>query len=216
MLVTATTSGLNGNEKYNWYISEDKVTWRKSNLSNTNRLSLPYEGNVRYIYAEVADESSRSKSMKISTIIKADAFMTKTNNTYGVELTNTLWGNDNQYLTVSYQWMADGVVKTTDKTYTPSAEDADKKITCHVVLSSGDYTILDKTVYMNMVVFLKPDGGNDSNDGMTPETPVKTWQQAYSLLNDGASWDENKIVLMGTSNRATYTLPITVTRALPL
>lgn len=206
VLVTAKTSGMSGSENYNWYISEDKVTWTKSNLSNTNRLSLPYEGNVRYVYAEVADASSRSKSMKISTIINAEAFMTKTNNTYGVELTNTLWGNDNQYLTISYKWMADGVVKTTGKTYTPSAEDADKKITCHVVLSSGDYTILDKTVYMNMVVFLRPDGGNDSNDGMTPTTPVKTWQQAYSLLNDSASWDENKIVLMGTSTyEDTYT-----------
>ena len=206
VVVTATTPGLNGNEKYNWYISTDNKEWEKSNQSTTKILNLPYEGNVRYVYAEVADASSRSNSVEISTIINAEAFMTKTNNTYGVELTNTLWGNDNQYLTISYQWMADGVVKTTDKTYTPSAEDADKKITCHVVLSSGDYTILDKTVYMNMVVFLKPDGGNDSNDGMTPDTPVKTWQQAYSLLNDGASWDENKIVLMGRSTRDdTYT-----------
>ena len=206
VVVTAATPGLNGNEKYNWYISTDNKEWEKSNQSTTKILNLPYEGNVRYVYAEVADASSRSNSVEISTIINAEAFMTKTSNTYGVELTNTLWGNDNQYLTISYQWMADGVVKTTDKTYTPSAEDADKKITCHVVLSSGDYTILDKTVYMNMVVFLKPDGGNDSNDGMTPETPVKTWQQAYSLLNDGASWDENKIVLMGRSTRDdTYT-----------
>ena len=206
VVVTAATPGLNGNEKYNWYISTDNKEWEKSNQSTTKILNLPYEGNVRYVYAEVADASSRSNSVEISTIINAEAFMTKTSNTYGVELTNTLWGNDNQYLTISYQWMADGVVKTTDKTYTPSAEDADKKITCHVVLSSGDYTILDKTVYMNMVVFLKPDGGNDSNDGMTPDTPVKTWQQAYSLLNDGASWDENKIVLMGTSTRDdTYT-----------
>ncbi len=207
VLVTAKTSGMSGSENYNWYISEDKVTWTKSNLSNTNRLSLPYEGNVRYIYAEVADESSRSKSMKISTIIKADAFMTKTNGTYTVNVTNSLWDEDTQfqYLAVNYQWMVNNSVVSgaTGNTYTTSG--ANDKVSCHVTLSSGQYTILDRTLYSGTVVFLNPDGGrggSDDNDGLTPGTPVKTWQHAYSKLTDGASWDENTIVLMGLSNEA--------------
>lgn len=200
VLVTAKTSGMSGSENYNWYISEDKVTWTKSNLSNTNRLSLPYEGNVRYIYAEVADESSRSKSMKISTIIKADAFMTKTNGTYTVNLTNSLWDDDTQYLAVNYQWMVNGsVVSTTGSTYTPSA--ANEKVSCHVTLSSGGYTILDRTLYSGTVVFLDPEHGDNNNSGMDEQHPVKTWQNAYSKLTDGASWDENTIVLMSTSNK---------------
>ena len=205
VLITAKTYGMDGNEHYNWYISEDNVNWTKSNKSNTKILTLPYEGNVRYVYAEVADESSRSKSTKISTIIKADAFMTKTGGTYKVNLTNSLWNEDTQYLTVSYQWMADGVATATTKTYTPSGTDANKKITCHVVLSSGTYTIFDKTLFSGTVVFLNPDGGrggSDDNDGLTPGTPVKTWQHAYSLLNAEGSWDENTIVLMGLSNAA--------------
>ena len=199
--ITAKTSGMNGSEQYNWYISEDKVTWKKSNLSTTKILSLPYEGNVRYVYAEVSDGSSRSKSAQISTIINANAFLTKTNNTYGVNLTNSLW-NDNQYLTVSYQWMLNGsnVAGATNATYTPSSANA--KVACHVTLGIGQYTILDRILYSGTVVFLKPDGGNDANDGMTPDTPVKTWQHAYSLLEKDASWDENTIVLMGLSNAA--------------
>ena len=202
VLITASTSGLGGNEKYNWYISEDNKTWQKSNLSNTKTLSLPYEGNVRYVYAEVADASSRSASVEISTVIKANAYLEKTSNAYSVKITNSRWNDDNQYLTASYQWMADGEVKATTKTYTPSDDDANKKITCHVTLSNGNYNILDKTLYMATVVFLKPDGGDNNNDGKTPQTPVKTWQKAYSLLNDNVSWDENTIVLIGLSNEA--------------
>lgn len=201
VLVTASTTGLSGSEKYNWYISEDNITWKKSNLSTTKTLTLPYEGNVRYVYAEVSDASSRSSSVKISTVINANAFMTKTNNTYKVNLTNSIWNDDNQYLTVSYQWMVNGsAVSATGNSYTASAANA--KVSCHVKLSSGEYTIFDKTLYSGTVVFLKPDGGNDNNSGLDDQHPVKTWQHAYSLLNDDASWDENTIVLMGLSNAA--------------
>lgn len=199
VLVTASTTGLSGSEKYNWYVSEDNITWKKSNLSTTKTLTLPYEGNVRYVYAEVSDASSRSSSVKISTVINANAFMTKTNNTYKVNLTNSIWNDDNQYLTVSYQWMVNGsAVSATGNSYTTSAANA--KVSCHVKLSSGEYTIFDKTLYSGTVVFLKPDGGNDSNSGLDDQHPVKTWQHAYSLLNDDASWDENTIVLIGKSD----------------
>ena len=202
VLVTASTTGLSGSEKYNWYISEDNITWKKSNLSTTKTLTLPYEGNVRYVYAEVFDASSRSSSVKISTVINANAFMTKTNNTYKVNLTNSIWNDDNSYLTVSYQWKEnDSVIPgATSDIYTPSG--ANEKVACHVTLSSGQYTIFDKTLYSGTVVFLKPDGGNDNNSGLDDQHPVKTWQHAYSLLNDDASWDENTIVLMGLSNEA--------------
>lgn len=41
--------------------------------------------------------------------------------------------------------------------------------------------------------------GNDNNDGKTPFTPVRTWDAAYALLDESASWDENIIVLIGKS-----------------
>lgn len=202
IVVTASTWGMTGNENYNWYISEDNVTWKKSNLSTTKILNLPYEGNVKYVYAEVADGSSRSSSVKISTIIKANAFLTNTNGTYGVNLTNSLWNDDNQYLEVSYQWKEnDSVIPgATSDIYTPSG--ANEKVACHVILRSGEYTILDKTLFSATVVFIKPEGGDDNNSGLDDQHPVKTWQKAYSLLNVEGSWDENTIVLMGLSNAA--------------
>ena len=202
VLISATLQGASSNASYNWYVSDDNKTWKKSTLSNTKTFTLPYEGRVKYVYAETADKTARSASVEISTIIKANAYLENTSGTYGVKVTNSRW-EDNKYLTVSYQWMADGadVPEANESTYTPSGAYAGKKVSCHVTLSNGDYSILDKTLYMATVVFLKPEGGNDNNSGMDDQHPVKTWQKAYSLLNVKASWDENKIVLIGKSNR---------------
>lgn len=49
--------------------------------------------------------------------------------------------------------------------------------------------------------------GNDANDGRTPQTPVKTWKKAYSLLK-GTSWDQNIIVIVNkgaSASRMTIT-----------
>ncbi len=44
--------------------------------------------------------------------------------------------------------------------------------------------------------------GDDINDGKTPQTPVKTWPRAYQLLTEGATWDQNYIILIGNSSAA--------------
>lgn len=51
------------------------------------------------------------------------------------------------------------------------------------------------------VVYLDPAGsGDDSRDGLTPATAVKSWHKAYSLLTPDVTWDDNIIVLMSESN----------------
>lgn len=72
-------------------------------------------------------------------------------------------------------------------------------------------------VYTKSVVYLCPAGatgttaegktisynaGNDSNDGQSPETAVRTWKGAYSKLEKQGSWDDNTIVLMGKSDQS--------------
>ena len=203
VIITASTIGLSGSESYNWYISEDNITWKKSNLSSNNTLSLPYEGGTKYVYAELVGGTGRSNSVKISTVIKANATITKTNNTtYAVNLTNSLWDDDNTHLDVSYEWMVNGnpVTGATNMTFTPSGSG---KVSCHIKVKAKEssYTILDRTLYMATVVFLDPERGNNGNTGMDDLHPVKTWQKAYSLLNDKATWDENTIVLMSKSNK---------------
>jgi len=69
---------------------------------------------------------------------------------------------------------------------------------------------LSKLPANTMVVYLNPSGvasvnggeaGNDSNDGLSPATAVKSWHKAYYLLLDGVTWDDNVIVLMSNSTQ---------------
>lgn len=52
----------------------------------------------------------------------------------------------------------------------------------------------------NVVYINYTGGGNDLNDGLSPNTPVATWAKAYSLLDD-TGWDKNVIVIVkGSGN----------------
>ena len=90
------------------------------------------------------------------------------------------------------------VTGATNNTFTPSGSG---KVSCHIKVKAkeSNYTILDRVLYSSTVVFVKPEGGNDNNSGLDDQHPVKTWQKAYSLLNEKATWDENTIVLIGRS-----------------
>lgn len=63
----------------------------------------------------------------------------------------------------------------------------------------ANYTLPEGTIRTQTGV------GNDNNDGKTPYTPVRTWEAAYALLDETASWDENIIVLIGKSSAAVTT-----------
>ena len=61
------------------------------------------------------------------------------------------------------------------------------------------YSIEDSFIYGDRtVVYVNYSGGNDSNDGFTPETAVRTMQTAYSKLSSNVDRNENIIVIMGT------------------
>ena len=54
------------------------------------------------------------------------------------------------------------------------------------------------------VVYVKYSGGNDNNDGYTPQTPVRTLSTAYEKLDDNVNRNANIIVIMGTYSNTNY------------
>lgn len=219
-IITAETIECNAaKEKYFWYTSSDKKNWTLQNENNAyNDFSILLEDYDQYVYALLEDGSSQSGVAKIDAR-KVDAVM-KTNeetNTLYIEITNNIWEN-NDNLNVTYSWVKNGKEESTAPTFDKSSLAHTDKLSCHVIVTTQDgVELLNKwLVYAKSVVYLCPAGatgttaegntisynaGDDSNDGLTPATAVRTWKGAYSKLTVKGSWDDNIIVLMGMSDK---------------
>lgn len=216
-IITAETiEGNAGNEKYFWYTSTDKKNWTLQNKKNPyNNFSITLEVFDQYVYAELEDGSSQSGVAKIEAI-KVDAVMKHKENTIYIDINNNIWDN-NDNLNITYSWAKNDVEVSTEPTFDKSSLTPTDKLNCHVIVTTKDGVELLNTwlFYTKSVVYLCPAGatgttaegktisynpGNDSNDGQTPETAVRTWKGAYSKLEKQGSWDDNTIVLMGTSD----------------
>ena len=216
-IITAETiEGHAGNEKYFWYTSTDKKNWTLQNKNNPyNNFSISLTDFDQYVYAELEDGSSLSGVAKIEAR-KVDAVMKHKENTIYIDINNNIWDN-NDNLDIKYSWKKnDDVEVSTEPTFDKSSLISTDKLSCNVIVTTKDGVELLNTwlVYTKSVVYLCPDRatattangnkisynqGNDSNDGQTPETAVRTWTGAYSKLEKQGSWDDNTIVLMGTS-----------------
>ena len=216
-IITAeTTEGNAENEKYFWYTSTDKKNWTLQNENNPyNNFSIPLTDFDQYVYAVLEDGSSQSGVAKIEAR-RADAVMKHKENTIYIDINNNIWDN-NENLNVTYSWVKNDVEVSTEPTFDKSSLVSTDKLSCHVIVTTKDgVELLNKwLVYAKSVVYLCPAGatattaegnkisynqGNDSNDGQSPETAVRTWKGAYSKLEKNGSWDDNTIVLMGTSD----------------
>ena len=216
--ITATTPGHDGEELYAWYVSQDRQNWvlQKDNDGNilySHTLTLPYTQYDRYVYAVLQDGSSSSKSIlvgKLSFTVNMDGKTVP--GTYVINVTNSIWQNDNSKFTITYQWKnGDDIIDgATGNSYKPTTTPDNDNISSHVVIKDKEGNILmDKDVYSATVVYLKPTDDtntesedqriNDSSWGYSPEKPMLTWRGAYIKLEAKASWTENVIVLMGTS-----------------
>ena len=223
-VITAETIKGNGaKEKYFWYTSSDKKTWKLQNENAaSNPFTLPRKDYDQYVYAELADGSSRSGIIKIEAVrVEAKLISNSGENTISVSVTNNIW-NNNDYLNITYSWVKNDDEErpvSTTSTYDKSKLDKNDKLKCHVVVKSqGGIVLLDNwLVYVKNVVYLCPAGatatmangntisynqGDDTHDGLTPQTAVKTWKGAYSKLEKQGSWDDNIIVLMGKSDQS--------------
>lgn len=216
-IITAETiEGNAGNEKYFWYTSTDKKNWTLQNENNPyNNFSISLEDFDQYVYAKLEDGSSQSGVAKIEAR-KVDAVMKHKENTIYIDINNNIWDN-NDKLNVTYSWVKNDVEVGTEPTFDKSSLGSTDKLSCHVIVTTKDGVELlnEWLVYTKSVVYLCPAGatatmangntisynqGDDSNDGQTPETAVRTWKGAYSKLEKNGSWDDNTIVLMGTSD----------------
>lgn len=222
-IITAeTVKGNAANETYYWYTSSDKKTWTLANKNDAkNPFTLPYTDYNQYVYAVLNDGSSRSRTYTIAAL-RATATLVKTdvgnNSTLGtIEITNTIWGKNCENLKITYTWVKNDDTANpvgTENSYTKSNSDSDR-LSCHVVVKSYDesLTMIDQWIFFTKaVVYLDPenkrginkteeDRTNDSSWGYSASQPMLTWKGAYTKLSKNATWDENVIVLMGTSTQ---------------
>lgn len=225
-VITAETIKGNGaKEKYFWYTSSDKKTWKLQNENAaSNQFTLPREEYDQYVYAVLEDRSSRSGIIKIEAIrVEATMNNDASSNLLTILVTNNIWEN-NDNLHITYQWVKNDdeqIPVGTEPTYDKSTLGINDKLSCLVTVTTKDENpkvLFNKWLYFaKSVVYLCPasatgtaangnttkyyQGGNDSNDGHTPETAVKTWKGAYSKLAKEGTWDDNIIVLMGMSDK---------------
>ena len=220
-VITATTTGHDGTELYYWYISQDRKNWTQvTNTDGTpllsHTLTLSYKEYNQYVYAVLEDQSSQSKYITIDKMTFNSIFGID-GDTYTVYVSNNIWDNNDRF-TITYQWTKNDLpVGTNSPQYTPTVFSANDKIKCLVTVMDmkGD-TIYSRLIYKATVVYLCPagtiasngttyeigqDNTTDADWGYSPDKPMLTWQGAYGKLEKDASWTENVIVLMGTSNR---------------
>ena len=219
-IITAeTTEGNAENEKYFWYTSTDKKNWTLQNKKNPyNNFSISLTDFDQYVYAILEDGSSQSGVAKIDAR-RVDAVMKthEDSKTLYIDITNNIWEN-NDNLNITYSWAKNDVEVSTASTFDKTSLASTDKLSCHVIVTTKDgVELLDKWLfYVKSVVYLCPAGatatmangntisynqGDDTHDGLTPQTAVKTWKGAYSKLEKQGSWDDNTIVLMGMSDK---------------
>ena len=224
VLTVVNEDGTTNSEKYDWFVSQDNRKWEKANTDNVacNPFYLPRQTYNQYVYAVSSQSSLRTNTIEVKAIGITAQLDDKTKpGTYIVNVTNDTeekLSNDDLGLTITYEWH-NGIDPVTGSTthpneYTPTTTSHKYKYYCKVIVKSGDNILFDKNVCASVIVYLCPAGvtiGNttyaagtdkfeDEEWGYSPEKPMATWQGAYKKLSDKASWDENIIVLMGTSS----------------
>ena len=203
---------------YDWYLSSDKVNWKQIPDQTGNQVEIPYKDYNQYVYAKSSTGVSKVLTVPALRIKAVTLNHEEGSNYYSVSIVNSLWKEDNSKLTISYNWYKNydssnnsNNILSTDSSYTHADTDpTTDQISCHIIVTYNDSEIANEWVGGQRVIYLCPAGvtidgknyaaGNDSNNGLTPDLPKLTWQGAYAALSEEGSWDENKIVLMGTSS----------------
>lgn len=207
-------------DKYDWYVSHGNGEPVKVNTDKLNPFSLPRQTYAQSVYA--TDGNSTTNTVIVSPITLT-ASLTTSKREFTVNVTNDSedgLSNEELGLDITYEWY-NGTerltsIPTSQNIVTrPTDSSAGRKYYCKVTVKSGSSVLLEKYVNVSVVVYLCPagvttsdgktyakgtDNLTDDSWGYTPDKPMLTWKGAYSKLSAKGSWDENTIVLMGTSS----------------
>ena len=211
------------NDVYDWYVSHGNAEPVKVNTDKLNPFSLPRQTYAQSVYA--TDGNSTTNTLIVNPITLT-ASLTTSKRDFTVNVTNDSeegLTNDELGLDITYEWY-NGTerltsIPTSQNIVTrPTDSSAGRKYYCKVTVKSGSSVLLEKYVNVSVVVYLCPagvttsdgktyakgtDNLTDDSWGYTPDKPMLTWKGAYSKLSAKGSWDENTIVLMGTSSSNT-------------
>lgn len=205
---------------YDWYVSHGNADPVKVNTDKLNPFTLPRQTYAQSVYA--TDGNSTTNTLIVNPITLT-ASLTTSERDFTVNVTNDSeehLSNDELGLDITYEWY-NGTerltsIPTSQNIVTrPTDSSAGRKYYCKVTVKSGSSVLLEKYVNVSVVVYLCPAGVTTSDGktyakgtdnladdswGYSPDKPMLTWKGAYSKLSAKGSWDENTIVLMGTSS----------------
>ncbi len=223
VLTVVDEEGKTMTDVYDWYVSHGNAEPVKVNTDKLNPFTLPRQTYAQSVYA--TDGNSTTNTLIVNPITLT-ASLTTSKSDFTVNVTNDSeehLSNDELGLDITYEWY-NGTerltsIPTSQNIVTrPTDSSKGRKYYCKVTVKSDSSVLLEKYVSASVVVFLCPadftttdgktykkgeDNLKDDSWGYTPDKPMLTWKGAYSKLSAKGSWDENTIVLMGTSSSNT-------------
>lgn len=214
-LTVYSADGKPSSEKYLWYVSDGNSSASLLNKTESSSYILPRKDYDQYVYATLPDGSSRTNTVVVKAIRMTATLDSRSNpGTYSITVANNTeegFSNDDLGLTIKYQWF-DGTTKLNNSTPSftrPAGATHNNRYSCLVtVTTESKETLLSQWLSAASVVYLKPTDTQSISEserksnaewGYSPEKPMLTWEGAYSKLSPNGSWDENFIVLIGTS-----------------
>ena len=223
VLTVVDEEGKTMTDGYDWYVSHGDADPVKVNTDKLNPFTLQRQTYAQSVYAT---DGNATTNTVIVNPITLTASLTTSKSDFTVNVTNDSeehLSNDKLGLDITYEWY-NGTerltsIPTSQNIVTrPTDSSKGRKYYCKVTVKSGSSVLLEKYVNVSVVVYLCPagvttsdgktyakgtDNLTDDSWGYTPDKPMLTWKGAYSKLSAKGSWDENTIVLMGTSSSNT-------------
>lgn len=216
-------------DTYKWEVSFDNKTWHTIDGVTSDTYTVPVSLKTKYVratatvnttdYITLEDVVEADKELCNPAIIKGG---TDDNPVFSFAL-NQKETTPAPELTVSYEWYKTSTVssdlsnKNLELTKSTLTTDYNNVVFCKAIVKEygiqvADYFIVNgaTVIYVNGNNYTGTDEygkaigeGNDTNDGLTPQTPVKTIDVANGKLKseaNGGTVDNNIIVIMGKLN----------------